>query len=138
MACKKISFQELCYEDQLLLSLIRSTIEGSDCMQAQGISQQEIDWDIIVENAERHFVLPILNKSLSTLDSGSIPKVIKDRISTKSREITLNNLKLSGELLRILDLFNPKVYRPFLLRGLFSLLFSMAMSLCASLGILIS
>jgi len=65
-----------------------------------------LDWDCLVALAARHSLLPLLGWHVQTLAAAAIPATVKEQLHARQKGLALRNLGLSGELVRILRLFD--------------------------------
>jgi hypothetical protein len=67
--------------------------------------ERGIDWNYIVSEAQRHAVLPLVNQNLQAHFPEMVPKPVLRFLNESSRHCQQRNLAFTGELLRILALF---------------------------------
>lgn len=62
-----------------------------------------IDWRTVTRVARDHRVLPLLYRTLSNLEVGCVPRDVLGRLQQEVRSNSWANLKLTAELVRVLD-----------------------------------
>ncbi|MEP7190974.1 MAG: nucleotidyltransferase family protein, partial [Roseiflexaceae bacterium] len=95
-------------EDRLLLACARTTIDQLAADQIKSLLRPNIDWEYLTERADLHCVTPLLNRSLSMVSPDAIPAQALMPIRQRVREIAQSNLHLTGELLRLLTVFDQQ------------------------------
>lgn len=78
--------------------------KGLQKLQCQ-IEQKGVNWQSLIEDAYMHGVLPVIQKHLQELEWKGVPESSQVAINEKVEEIAKNNFRLSGELVKILDVF---------------------------------
>jgi hypothetical protein len=66
--------------------------------------QQPLDWEEILRMADQHRVLPLLQRHLRTLPTGTVPEAVVAQLQQRCRAFVGANLLLVGQLLAILEL----------------------------------
>lgn len=95
-------------EDRLLLACARTTIDQLAADQIKLLLRTNIDWEYLIERADLHCVTPLLNRSLNMVSPDAIPPQALMPIRQRVREIAQSNLHLTGELLRLLTVFDQQ------------------------------
>ncbi len=70
--------------------------------------EAEIDWQRLLEMAERHRVQPLLLHSLRRTHSAQVPAVVLDTLRERCFANTAKNLFLAGQLVRLLALLRAR------------------------------
>jgi hypothetical protein len=70
--------------------------------------EREMDWSYIVSQAQHHAVLPLMNHNLQAHFPEMVPKPVLRFLNEASRHCQQRNLAFTGELLRILALFEKQ------------------------------
>lgn len=65
-----------------------------------------LDWNRLVPLAARHGLLPLLARHLEALEPEALPTPVREHLRAHRYAVALRNLSLSGELLRVLRLFD--------------------------------
>lgn len=91
-------------EMQLLCCCVRHHIDAATVYEIQTLSQQEIDWALLLRKANAHGIVPLLYKSLNDACRDRIPPNIANELKAHFHLNALRNQYLSEELLRILSL----------------------------------
>ena len=92
-------------EIELLLCCARTSIHSRALERLRTLVCQDLDWQGLIRLAGSHGVLPLLYRSLSRNASDAVPKVILDQLRETSRSNLQHSLRLTAELLRLLDFF---------------------------------
>jgi hypothetical protein len=92
-------------EVSLLLCCARTYIDLATATRIERLLQDSPDWDYLLRIASEHGVMPLLYRQLSATCSAAVPQASLDRLQSRFRAAWLRNLRLSGELLTLLDLF---------------------------------
>jgi hypothetical protein len=90
----------------LLLCCLRSFRDPAAQERMRGILGEEIDWSSLVSLAAEHRVLPLLRRVFERTCPERLPPDTQKELRAYCHELTLRNLLLTGELLRILRLLN--------------------------------
>jgi Uncharacterised nucleotidyltransferase len=67
--------------------------------------EREIDWNYVVSEAQRHAVLPLMNQNFQAHFPEMVPKPLLSFLNEAARHCQRRNLAFTGELLRLLTLF---------------------------------
>jgi hypothetical protein len=92
-------------EHKLLLACARYPVVENrilECLRAP------LDWEYLLDRADIHRMTSMLYSQLHTLASNQVPPTVLNRLRTHYLSESANNLLLTNELLRILDLFNKE------------------------------
>jgi hypothetical protein len=92
-------------ESALILDAARVCLEDADAERLRARLHGHLDWDFLLRMAQRNRVLPLLYHSLDRTAPGAVPPGVLDELSGAFRANALRNLRLTGELLRLLDVF---------------------------------
>jgi hypothetical protein len=68
------------------------------------LGHANLDWDLLVETAKQHRVLPLVWRTLSRLVSDELPKPVCIRLQEASHANARRNLGLTRELFNVMDL----------------------------------
>lgn len=92
-------------EVELLLCCARTCINSETAEQIKTLLQKDIDWDYLIRTALSHRVMPLLYWSLNATCPEAVPNArlaqLRDYFHINARR----NLFLTGELLKLLNLF---------------------------------
>jgi hypothetical protein len=91
-------------EAELLLCVGRRA-DAETAARAERLLTEEIDWPRLLDLARRHGVEPLLHQLLQRLPAGAAPSELVEPLRRRYREISVQNLFLAGELLRIVERF---------------------------------
>ena len=92
-------------EIELLLDASRAHLEDDDAERLRARIRGDLDWDDVLRLARRNRVTPLLYRSLKAVGPGNVPPEVFDRLQGAFREISASNLRMTGELIGLLDLF---------------------------------
>lgn len=104
-------------EAELLLGCARSRMQPVAAQRVEQALKEKIDWDHVVEDAFRHGTASLLFWNLSRLDTDGIPKATLNQLGNAYNAIARWNLSLSGELLKLLNIFRERGIRALPLKG---------------------
>jgi hypothetical protein len=92
-------------------------MESALARRVSQLLKQEIDWVYLFQVALHHGTLPLLFWNLNKLGSDDIPKVALTQLKNAFHAIAQRNLYITGELLRLLNLFQNVGIRAFPFKG---------------------
>ena len=95
----------LSLEDQLLLCLSRPVIDETGAEFICSLLAKGIDWSVLLDKAQHHWVVMQIYPHLKTFCQPSIPPHLLTRVETLFFANTARNLLLATELLNLLQLF---------------------------------
>lgn len=95
-------------EFQVLLSACRVFLGTEEPDGLEALLQQGSDWNRLLALANRHGVMPLLYRSLSRVDRQLVPPETMARLRMLYMQNAARNIRLTRELLRLLDLFEAK------------------------------
>jgi hypothetical protein len=90
-------------ETHVLLNALRAHLGTAGGRELEAAVIAGPDWDEVLARARQHAVTPILYRSLASLPGEVVPEAISEEMRRRAEDITLRNLELTAELLRILD-----------------------------------
>jgi hypothetical protein len=85
-------------EELLLLACARVQLTKTECAQIRRLAQQEIDWEGVLELAERQQVTPLLYRSLEAACPVDTPQAIRTALRQAVQVTLQGNLFLTQEL----------------------------------------
>ncbi len=91
-------------ERDLLLLAARVHLTPAQAHHLADLARPEFDWAYLLDTAHRHGVLPLLHTHLRNLPG--VPGPVRERLQTHTQANAARNLFLTGELLRLLPLFD--------------------------------
>lgn len=104
-------------EVELLLCCARTCIDSERAERIKTLLQENIDWDYLIRTARSHGVMPLLYSSLN----GTCPEAVPNAYSAQLRDYfytnARRNLFLTGELLKLLNLFEAHGIRAIPYKG---------------------
>ena len=92
-------------EIDLLLSCSRATIDSKHAQRIKELSQNNIDWNHLLSLAGRHGLMPLLFHHLNSICPEGVPGPILGRLENHFNANLGYNRFLTGELLKLLILF---------------------------------
>lgn len=92
-------------EIQLLLCCARSCMDSIRAELIKSLLHEDIDWDYLIKTAFSHKVMPLLYWSLNSTCPEAVPKARLAQLRNYFHSNALRNHFLTGELLKVLDLF---------------------------------
>jgi hypothetical protein len=92
-------------EVDLLLDAARVRLEGEDAERLGDRLRDDLDWEELLRMAHRNAVRPLLCRSLKAIGPGRVPPGVLDRLQESFRDNAMHSLRLTVELLELLDLF---------------------------------
>ncbi len=90
----------------LLWACARTQVEEETQAKVRQLVRQGLRWDFLLEAGRRHGVLPLLLRNLLALCPEAVPGEFLARLGSECRGISLRNLTLTAELLKLLKLFD--------------------------------
>lgn len=92
-------------EIELLLCCSNTHPDPHQLTRIQALVRQPLDWTYLVERATHHNILPLVDRQLQQIDSGSIPSEVLAQIHANFDGNFQRNLYLTAELLKLSRLF---------------------------------
>ena len=92
-------------EVDLLLCCIRASIDLKVVERIDALLDEDIDWSKLLEMANSFGVIPLLYKNLKTIQLKRFPKTFLVKLQDHFHDNARNAIRLTGELVKILDLF---------------------------------
>ena len=107
------SFKEdRCREEELILACIRAFVHNNPEAVGEAINDshskevdREVDWTYLIEAAKRKRVLPLVYWAINSQGAKFVPETVKAALKREFDQNSLHNLKMTGELFRLLDIF---------------------------------
>lgn len=93
-------------EDRLLIGLLRTSLGFERFIDKKDLSSPDLNWDHLVQTAEEHKVVPHIYRAILESDQSHIPQESIDRLRANFDSNAFRNLAMTGELLRLLQLFD--------------------------------
>ena len=95
-------------ENELLLCCARTRMDSKRADQLRSLLQKDIDWTYLTQMAVRHGVMPLLYFNLNSTCPNAVPKTTLEQFRGYFNANALNNLFLTSELLKLLNLFKDQ------------------------------
>lgn len=96
------------FEVEVLLICASTQINSKKVQQLRILLQEDINWTDLIEMASRHKVMPLLYWNLNATCPEAVPKAILTKLRADFQTNTRRSLFLSGELVRLLNLFEAQ------------------------------
>jgi Uncharacterised nucleotidyltransferase len=104
-------------EVEVLLCCARAHIGPDTAERVRQLLKEQIDWNYLIEIASYHGTIPLLFWNLSRLALDDVPETTLTQLRAWYNGIACWNLSLTGELLKLLDLFRDRGIRALPLKG---------------------
>jgi hypothetical protein len=95
-------------EIELLLRCARPCTGSEGSPQLKALLQEKLDWTYLIRMAQRHGVRPLLFWHLNTTSPEAVPRAVMEQLRDYYLSNGLRNMRLTGELLRLLDVFEAQ------------------------------
>ena len=105
-------------ETELLICCARGHLDREHASRIQALLLGKIDWDYLIRTALQHGLLPLLNRHLTATCPDLIPKRVADYFHEHHLHNNKYNLLLTGELLKLLKLFESHGIQAIPFKGL--------------------
>lgn len=102
---------------ELLLLFARTRLKPIHVDRIHQIVQEDVPWGELIKLAEQHGILPLLQKNLVDVCSGSVPEELSRYLNLKSFTASMHNLFLVQELGRLVSLFEHQGIPALALKG---------------------
>src|SRR5262245_51395668 len=89
-------------EMELLLCCARPRLGGTAAERCRSLVRLALDWEMVVGDARRHGVDPLLCRHLSAIEESSIPAWVRDRLRGHFETNAVRNRLLTAELTKVL------------------------------------
>ena len=93
-------------EFHLLLLCARVDPDEQAVTAARTLLAQTIDWNVALNAAKEHRVVPLLYRTLSTMDADLVPSDVLVALKNAFRANSWSNLKLTAELMRVVGVLS--------------------------------
>jgi hypothetical protein len=110
-------FRDLRPEDELLVCCARTRVDDERAGRIRALLRGEIDWAYLLRRARDHHMMPLLHHNLNINSPQDVPTPILDKLRDHFHTRTRHNLILTGELLKLLKLFEGGEIQAVPLRG---------------------
>jgi hypothetical protein len=95
-------------EAELLLRCTRTRIGSDDAGRIRSLLDRPLDWEYLLRTASRQGVMPLLQWNLNAIAPEKVPDEYLARLGDSFRVNARRNLMLTGELLKLLALFEKE------------------------------
>jgi hypothetical protein len=92
-------------EVELLLLCARTRMSSERAARVETLLQEDINWDYLLETAQEHGLMPLLYWNLNATCPEAVPKTAFNQLRDRFRKNAQRNVFWTGELLRLLNLF---------------------------------
>ncbi len=132
--------QDLTPEDQLCLLLARGQLTPEVRARALELLNVPLRWAALLQRAEEHQVVPLIYRSLRTLEFPGVPSDVRTKLKADFRLNAVRNMLFVSELTRLLQLLGEAGIRVLPLKGVAlaqSLYGDPAFRFCSDIDILV-
>ncbi|MCX5721261.1 MAG: nucleotidyltransferase family protein [Nitrospirae bacterium] len=109
----------LSHKDEVLLCLAHPKLSTKRSQRLANLLVSPTDWAELLDQADRHGITPLLHHHLKQAPALTIPETTRTTLAERSRSCLAWNLRLSHELLYLLDRFNEAGIPVMPLKGLY-------------------
>ncbi|HEU4751800.1 MAG TPA: nucleotidyltransferase family protein, partial [Armatimonadota bacterium] len=95
-------------EQQLLRLCARVRLEPAHAVRVKQLVEAGLDWDLLLRAARRHAQAPLLHHHLRAWAPEQVPEPVRRQLAESALATARRNLLLTGELLRLLQLFEEQ------------------------------
>lgn len=92
-------------EYALLLTCARASLDAAQKKQVQDLSAQLLDWDLVLQLADRHGLQPLLHWHLNKICPDAVPAAPRQHLRVAFQRVSALNILLTHELQKLLGLF---------------------------------
>jgi hypothetical protein len=92
-------------EYSLLLTCARASLDETQKKRIQDLVSQPLDWDLVLQLADRHGLQPLLHWHLNDVCPNAVPAGIRQHLRVAFQRVSALNILLTHELQRLLALF---------------------------------
>ncbi len=93
-----------CPEAQVLLCCAQAGHNPASTQKLSSLLRQDVDWEALIQLAQRHRVLPLVYRALEAVNSDAVPQPIRATLDHQFHVSAQRNLFLAGTLLKLLRL----------------------------------
>lgn len=104
-------------ESRLLTACARATLRPEDVAKIRALCRCALNWEVLLESADRHGVSPLLYWNLREQISQTAPSAPMELLRARFEKNAYRNLFLTGELLKVLDAFRDATIRVLAYKG---------------------
>lgn len=117
MTALKKALAQLGPEEQLVIACARVVVDQGAIDRINELLSRALDWEMLVQRADRHRVLALVSRNLQRYAAASLPPAVIARLRAESQIIAHRNLFLTHELLNVLGLLDRHGIRAFPFKG---------------------
>ena len=104
-------------EPRLLMTCARATLRPEDVATIRALCKCALNWEVLLESADRHGISPLLYWHLREQISQTAPSAPMELLRARFEKNAYRNLFLTGELLKVLDAFKDANIRVLAYKG---------------------
>jgi hypothetical protein len=104
-------------EFQALLSSCRAFLGTEKLSKLEALLNQGLEFDRLIHLSSKHGMAPLLYRSLSLIDQQAVPKEAMARLRVMHMQNAARNLRMTGELLRLLGICEAKGIQAIPIKG---------------------
>jgi hypothetical protein len=99
-AIRRVEVYKMNKEQKLLIALLRHISES----EVKSFSLEDVDWQSLLQAADEHRVIPLINRNLRPF-AEKLPSQVYAELQIRAERCSMQNLKLSGQLISLAKLF---------------------------------
>lgn len=88
-----------------MLLCSRARLNAEQTTRVQDLLSRDLDWDYLIQLADRHGLQPLLHWHLNAIDSDAIPQGPRQQLRVAFQRVSALNILLTHELQKLLKLF---------------------------------
>ncbi|MCL5260287.1 MAG: nucleotidyltransferase family protein [Gammaproteobacteria bacterium] len=111
------AFPDICIEDKIIVCAARTEISDVDQAVLKSLSRENVDWNIVFQKAGQHKVQHLVYWQLNKVAADIIPWEIQVSLKQDFSNHVFNNLKLTSELIKLLELCKANNIRVVPIKG---------------------
>jgi hypothetical protein len=90
-------------ENQILICVTRPFLDAKTAQRLRELLVKDVNWGCLLSSAERHCLIPLMNRHLAFLGHPEVPEQVMSRLRELDKGSTQSSLHLTGELIKLLD-----------------------------------
>jgi Uncharacterised nucleotidyltransferase len=92
-------------EVELILACVQPTVTAEQGAKIQGLAQQPLEWNFVVELINRHAIHPLIYRHFKAHCTGLVPDYLLTWLQALQQQTAIGNLLWTGQLVALLDAF---------------------------------
>ncbi|ATW28174.1 nucleotidyltransferase family protein [Candidatus Formimonas warabiya] len=102
---------------ELMLLLLCAKDKNGEEEEIARLLTQSVNWNLFLQLARHHRLFPLAHKTLSSIDNPRVPDHVTEALHQEYRKNALKAVGLTGEMVRIMQLFEENGIRSLILKG---------------------